>query len=146
MKHDIRQSSLDIILAATFATDTQATSAQADLPAKLQSIELPDNVDAEAIMPKAPSAEMYNTVIALADSGEIPQKSPLPVLHHTLALKLDPKLRKAVAHKEKTLDLDITKSLERMSGSSINRTAKCVVDLILQEEMQAAAKGRRVAE
>lgn len=71
---------------------------------------------------------------------------PLPVLHHTLALKLDPSLRKAVAHKEKTLDLDITKSLERMSGSSINRTAKCVVDLILQEEMHAAAKGRRVAE
>jgi hypothetical protein len=144
VKEDVRRTSLDTIFAVTFASNLGATSIQTETLATLAGVEVPDSLDAEVSIPAVPTPEAYDSIIQVADSSGIPLKSPFPLLHHWLAVRLRPDLRKAVVEKDKLVHAQLAKAWEKHNSTpACEREGECAVDLMLQREVQMAEKEGR---
>lgn len=98
-------------------------------------------------MPAAPVPAGYLSIVTVTESSEIPLKSPFPPLHHKLALKISPTLRRAVAQKDKIIEGELRKSWERFSfDSESDQELRCALDLIMQREVEMANKEQRMPE
>lgn len=71
-------------------------------------------------------------------------RSPFPRIHHRLALNFYPSLAKAGKAKDKLIAEQLDKAWAKFSGAaSSDDDVKCAVDLIVQREVQRAAKEGR---
>lgn len=146
-KEDVKHVSLDTIFAATFGSNAGVTSSQAEALSQLATVDLPGEIDAEAVMPEAAVTEVYESIVEVADSSGIPLKSPFPVLHHWLAVRLKPRLRKAIATKDKLIFDRLSKAWNRYTSSPPEEyVAECAVDIMLQREARTAEKEERMVE
>lgn len=65
---DVKAAAMDIIWAATFGTQMKVAESQTKLLSKLKHVNLPSDVDAEAVFPRAPNPEAFDSIIAVSDS------------------------------------------------------------------------------
>jgi hypothetical protein len=144
VKEDVRRTSLDTIFAVTFASNLGATSIQTETLATLAAVEVPESPDEEATIPAVPTPEAYDAIVKVADSSGIPLKSPFPLLHHWLAVRLRSDLRKAVVQKNELIHAQLTKAWKKHNYTPAGeRVGECAVDLMLQREVQMAEKEGR---
>lgn len=147
VKEDVRRTSLDTIFAVTFASNLGATSAQSQMLSTLTAIEVPDGRNLEAIIPAAPTPEAYDSIVKVADSSGIPLRSPFPLLHHWLAVRLRSDLRNAIAQKDKIIRTQLLKAWDKFNATPAGGLwGECAVDLMLQREVQMARKEGRPVE
>jgi hypothetical protein len=146
-KDDLKHASLDTIFATTFGSNLEATATHAKTLSTLESITLSEDIEAEAIMPLATTTDTYDSIVKVADSSGIPLKSPFPLLHHWLAVRLVPGLRKAIRIKDRFIHVRLHDAWERYeSKSKDQQLADCAIDLMVQRETQAAEKDGRDVE
>jgi hypothetical protein len=146
-KEDVRRTTLDTIFAVTFASNLGATSTQTRTLSTLAAIGVPSDTDAEALILAVPTPEAYDAIVKVADSSGIPLKSPFPLWHHWLAVRLGPGLRKAVVQKDKIIQDQLARAWKKHGSTSAGeRLGECAVDLMLQREVQMADKEGRPVE
>jgi cytochrome P450 len=144
---DVKAAAMDIIWAATFGTQMKVSEAQTKLMSSLEHIPLPADPDAEVVLPRAPNPEEFESILALSESCEIPLKSLFPRLQHSLALKFNSKLRKAVAEKDRLIKEGLQQAWNKFSVAADDDDAvKCALDLVVQREAQMAKKEGRAPE
>jgi len=143
---DIKQSALEIIWAAAFGEQIGVAQTQIKLLSSGVDINLPKDTDLEVVFPHVPPPEAFQSIVTVSDSVSIPLNSPFPRLHHQLAVRLVPHLRKATHHKEQMISGGIRRSQAKFAHASDNDDAvKCALDLVVQREAQMAKKEGRPA-
>lgn len=146
-KEDVKHASLDTIFAATFGSNAGVTAAQANVLSSQADVKLSDDLDRAVIMPAAVVIESYESIVKVADSSGIPLKSPFPLLHHWLAVRLSPSLRKAIKKKNELIHDRLSKAWNRYSSAvPEDFVVECALDLMLQREAHTAAKEGRLVE
>lgn len=142
---DIHRGVLDAIWAVAFGTDIGTTKMQLKLLAGIEKIPLPKYGIAPAHIPLASTPEEFNCIITIANSGEIPLRSPLPRLHYRLALKFFPSLRAAMKRKDKLIRERLEEAWNKFNGGPTMETEqpRSATELIVQREVSIAKKENR---
>jgi cytochrome P450 len=144
---DVKAAAMDIIWGATFGSQMNVSDSQTKLVSGLEHIERPADPEAEIIFPHAPNPEGFEATMAISDSCEIPLKALFPRLQHRLAMKLFPRLRKAVARKDQLIKEGLQRAWKKFSVAADDDDAvKCALDLVVQREAQMAKKEGRAPE
>lgn len=143
---DIFRGALDVIWAAAFGSEIGTSKTQLQLLSQLDSIDIPQDVDAAVAIPAARDPEAFEALITLTDSMEIPVNSPMPRLHHRFALRFFPTLAKAVKQKNDLISRHVEESWKRvLSKGSDGGHVGCALDLVLDREATLAKKEGRPA-
>jgi cytochrome P450 len=141
---DVYKGALDVIWAATLATDSGTTKKQQELLANTKHIDLSQDVNTAVTFPTAKDPPAFEAILTVVESTGIAMKSMTPRFSHKFALHMYPTLRRAV----KTKDRLLTDSLEMAwrkfsSGTEEEDDVKCALDLIVQRESSMAKKEGR---
>jgi cytochrome P450 len=144
---DIKAAAMDIIWGATFGSQMNISDAQTTLLSALEHIEQPIDAESEIVFPRTPEPESFSAILTICDSCEIPMKSLLPRLQHRWSLRLIPRFRKAVAHKDQLIKEGLQRAWQKFSVAADDDDAvKCALDLVVQREAQMAKKEGRAPE
>ena len=144
---DVKAAAMDIIWGATFGSQMNVSDAQTALLSGLEHIEQPVSTELEIVFPRAPEPEDFNAIITICDSCEIPIKSLVPRFQHRWSLRLIPRFRKAVAHKDQLIKESLQHAWQKFSVAADDDDAvKCALDLVVQREAQMAKKEGRAPE
>ena len=144
---DVKAAAMDIIWGATFGSQMNVSDTQTKLLSGLSHIEQPAGPEDEIVFPRAPEPESFEAVLAVCDSCEVPLKALFPRFQHRWALRLFPKLRKAVAHKDRLIKDGLQRAWQKFSVAADDDDAvKCALDLVVQREAQMAKKEGRAPE
>lgn len=147
---DIHKAALEAIWTATFGSESGSTTAQLELLASLNTVDLPLGVDSPVTFPVHHDPPAFTAILDLSDSLEIPVNSPVPRLHHWLALCLSPRLAAAVKQKNQLVTGQLRKAWSTFCDSSQSEEersskVKTALDLIVQKEAQMADREGRKA-
>ena len=141
---DITRGALDVIWSAAFGSEVGTTRAQIDLLSKLDSIDLPKNVDSPLEFPAASDPAAFDAITTLTHSVEIAMNSPFPRQHHWLAMKTYPSLRSAKKHKDQLIQDSLDETWKKFSqGSEKEVKVQSALDLVVQKEVTMAKKEGR---
>lgn len=144
---DVKAAAMDIIWGATFGSQMNVSDAQTTLLSGLEHIEQPVDADSEIIFPRAPEPESFSAILTICDSVEIAIRSFVPRFEHRWTLRLLPKYRKAVAHKDQLIKEGLQRAWEKFSVAAEDDDAvKCALDLVVQRETLMAKKEGREPE
>lgn len=140
---DIFRTTLDSLFATSFGLEAadSYTAAQIKHLAGVREIQLPASVDAPVEFSLAAKNPMFEALIAITKSVDQAMKSPFPKVHHWF-LRTFTSLRSAVAIKERTVDEQIAKSVERVSQRD-NLTRSALDEMIQREHKAALKEGRQ---
>lgn len=143
---DIVRGIVDVILLATFGTQTGLSKSQAQLLSNLASVDLPSHIDVPTDLPSAEESEAYSQIRILVDSIQIGMSSPAPKQHMSFALKFFPSLVKARNYTDKMMTDVLESAWKKFStGTDQDDQVTSAVDLLIQREAQMARKQNRKA-
>ena len=142
---DVEETMLDAMYSVAFGSSLGAIESQRDLISSLQQLDgLPTRGNAIAIFPRAPTSAAYNACITIADSSEIPLRSPFGRTHHYLATRVYPTLRSAIKLKDRLIRDKLDKAWHRYTSSEDSEDdIRCAADLIVEREVKLAKKEGR---
>ncbi|KAK5135427.1 hypothetical protein LTR08_005215 [Meristemomyces frigidus] len=143
---DVSNGALDIIWAVTFGSEMGTSKNQFTLLSGLENVALADNTDAAVQFPAASDPAAFKALIKLSDSVEIALHSPIPRLHHGLALRLMPSLISAKKVKDQLLKSHIDAAWEKLQHNENEDAVKSALDLVVQREAIMAKKDGRPAQ
>ncbi|KAK4548598.1 hypothetical protein LTR36_009508 [Oleoguttula mirabilis] len=143
---DVGKGALDAIWAATFGSEIGTTSEQLKLLSGLDESEVVKNADGAITFPSATDPEAFIAIMTLSNSVEIALNSPIPRLHHGLALKLMPSLVSARKVKDQLLKRHLDAAWERLQDNEKDDAVKSAMDLVVQREAIMAKKEGRAAQ
>ena len=143
---DVFKVALDAIWAATFGSEIGVTKSQVQLLSGLSHIDTTVDTESAVQFVTAKNPEAFDSIMTLADSVAITMKSPIPRLHHKLALRFYPSLVAAKKAKEKLVQEHLDAAWNRFSSVGDRRDdIKCALDLIVEREVKSANKEDRSA-
>jgi hypothetical protein len=145
---DIYRTAMDAVWAIVFEADpaNSTTKAQLKLYSSIKAVDLPSDLDAEAVLPSAPYPAAVQSILTLTQSVETSIKSPVPVLAHW-ALRQTSAMKKAYKDKERLTKDEIEKALKRSKGrSEKDNHVKCAIDDFIRREILLAEKEKRAPE
>ncbi|KAF4448428.1 hypothetical protein F53441_8151 [Fusarium austroafricanum] len=152
---DLRKAAFEIIWAATFGFDTGSTTVQTELLESLPEMKHVTGIDQAVEFPVAPDPAIFKAGLALNDAMNIGVNSLIPSVQLWLAYNLLPSLRSARALKEKVIQDEIRKAIEKFSKQtdlkfedqgSLKRHMKSAVDIVIARELENARKEGRKPE
>ena len=143
----VKAAAMDIIWGATFGSQMNVSDAQTTLLSGLDRIDQPVDTESEIVFPRASEPESFKAIMTICDSVAIPIKSLFPRFEHKWSMRLIPRFRKAVAHKDQLIKEGLQSAWEKFSVAADDDDAvKCALDLIVQREAQMAKKESRSPE
>lgn len=145
---DVYKGALDAIWAATFGSEAGTTQKQLELLSSKDSVDPSPSLDEPVTFPTAKDPDAFTALMTLSDSIEVAMNSPVPRWHHWLVLKLTPRLRTALKHKDDLVTKHLQRSWEKFcepeKQSDVN--LKSAMDLVVQREVIMAEKEGRPAQ
>jgi len=139
---DLYKAGLDVIWAATFGSDIGVTKNQLECLRGIERLDGPTGTDMAFMFPTAADPEDFTAIMTLAESVEIPMSSPMPRIHHKMALRFLPSLASATKMKDKLIKEHINRSGLKFSEAKADDT-RCALDLIIRREILIAGKEGR---
>ncbi|GAB7346302.1 hypothetical protein MBLNU457_5024t1 [Dothideomycetes sp. NU457] len=144
--HDTNMCTMDTIFAALFGSDIQACASQRDFLAKIDYLKPSKDFDHLAQIPTIPTPKLFDVVEEIAGSSQIAMNSPIGSTHHWLATKLVPKLRRAIAYRDRWIADAVRAAWQKFAsnnGNDHDDLIKSAVDLIVEREVSLAKKQGR---
>ncbi|KAK0363784.1 hypothetical protein LTR91_018200 [Friedmanniomyces endolithicus] len=139
---DLYKAGLDVIWAASFGSDIGVTKNQLECLRGIDQLDGPRGTDTAFVFPTAADPEDFTAIMTLAESVEIPMSSPMPRIHHRLALRFLPRLASATKMKDRLIKEHIDASWLKFSAAKEGDT-RCALDLIIRREVLIAGKEGR---
>lgn len=146
---DISLAMFESIFSVAFGGSTGDLEAEHRCVSNMSGLEgvAASDLDSVADFPSLPRSEAFTSLIAVADSSEIPIKSPLGRYHHAFALRFYPYLRKAVRLKDRLIKIKLDQAWLRFgSNQAPADDIRCATDLIVAKEVTLAKKQDRKAQ
>ncbi|KAK5122321.1 hypothetical protein LTR85_004232 [Meristemomyces frigidus] len=143
---DVGKGALDAIWAATFGSEIGTSSNQVKLLSGLDGMDITEDADKAVVFPCAADPEAFTAIMTLSNSIEIAMNSPIPRLHHGLALKLMPSLVSARKVKDQLLKRHLDAAWGRLQNDEKEEAVKSAMDLVIQREAIMAKKEGRAAQ
>ncbi|KAI1135157.1 cytochrome P450 [Hypoxylon sp. FL0543] len=142
---DMHRTALDAIWTIVFGADSSKTitKSQLDLYTAQASISLPDDPDkkTEVVLPSAPYPTVIQAILTITGSAETSLKSPVPKLAHWM-LRQTRRMKEAFKIKDKFIEDEIRKALDRYEESHDSDVTNAIDDII-RREMVLAEKEKR---
>ncbi|KAK0875779.1 hypothetical protein LTR87_010380 [Friedmanniomyces endolithicus] len=139
---DLYKAGLDVIWAASFGSDIGVTKNQLECLRGIDRLDGPTETDTAFAFPTAADPDDFTAIMTLAESVEIPMSSPMPRIHHRLALRFLPRLASATKMKDRLIKEHIDASWLKFSAAKEGDT-RCALDLIIRREVLIAGKEGR---
>ncbi len=136
---DIIHAALDAIWAVTVGGNVGTTKTQVDHLTPIDSLDLAKDKDEAVKMPKGPVPIFFSALTTITAALETMTSSPSPVLHHFI-LRQFPKLRKAFAVKDKSMESLLKQARAQFLDQEHDRPAESAMDHVLRREVGAAEK------
>lgn len=152
---DLHKSALDIIWAATFGFETGSARAQNKLLSSLTRLDAftGASIDDAVTFPTAPDPPAFESIMTLSNGLGIGVKSLIPRMHLHFAFNLYPSLVAAHKVKEKMIQTEIKKAVDKFSSEkkdldienhkNLGAHMKSAVDIVIMRELQMARKEGR---
>ncbi|QIW95517.1 hypothetical protein AMS68_001035 [Peltaster fructicola] len=146
VKEDLYRSGLDTIWAVAFGNQIGATRGQLERLLATDRVEVPITMDREATFPMVEEPAAFKSILALAESLDIPVSAALPRFQHWLALNLQPSLIRATRHKDRLIEEKIDEAVRKFSkATASDNDVECALDHVIHREVQQASKDNRPA-
>ncbi|KAK3939618.1 cytochrome P450 [Diplogelasinospora grovesii] len=152
---DLRKAAYEIIWTATFGFETGAMKVQSDLLSSLPKFENLPHIDQAVDFPAATDPPIFKAGLALNDALQGGIQSLVPRLHLFLAYNAVPSLRAARSLKNRVIEGEIKKAIEKFSTktdvkwedqNNLRRYMKSAMDMVIARELQSARKEGRAPE
>ncbi|EHK22059.1 uncharacterized protein TRIVIDRAFT_53637 [Trichoderma virens Gv29-8] len=143
---DVTYIALDAIWRIVFGAESSVstTKNQLELYSSIQTVHLPEDPNAEVILPRAPCPPQIQSIITLEESGETSLKSPFPKIAHWF-IRQTSGYRNAYNIKEKAISDELSKALRRrevVKSEKDRKVNSAIDDLLYRESLLAEKEGR----
>jgi cytochrome P450 len=140
---DVTHSALEVMWAVAFGSEVGATTAQTEALSSNGLHHLPQDQDVHVEFPAKHTSPAFGAIVSLTTSVEIALSSPFPRPTYWLALKLFPRLRKAIHAKDRMIKERLDKAWEKFSQGRDFGHVQSAAELIVEREVAAARKENR---
>ncbi|RYP13802.1 hypothetical protein DL767_010581 [Monosporascus sp. MG133] len=150
IKQDVLMAVVDVIWSATFGSAIQSCQTQRRFLTginQLAALAADDGDDSKLVdIPRCDPPAAYTALTALFDSSIIPLKSPFGYYHHWLAMKVVPRLRRAMRIRDQLVQASIANAYKTFADKASPKpdVVKSAVDLVVEREVASAAKEGRL--
>lgn len=142
MRNDLSSEALDTMWAVSFGAEIGTAKAQVRLLSEIDHVPSPKTKQEAIVLPAAPNPEAFDALVALTSSCKIPLNSPIPRLHHRLALRYMPSLASAVKLKNLLVRQQLDVAWAKYSKGT-NAGTKSALELIVEREVITSRKEGR---
>ncbi|PVH73733.1 cytochrome P450 [Cadophora sp. DSE1049] len=142
---DVYHAALDAVWSLVFGADISNSTTKSAFRSlsSTQNLQLPNEVDEEAIIPEAPLPATMAAIVSLVDTLTISITSPMPVLTHWIIRQL-PNYRRTAKIRDNLIRDEVEKTRIRFEGKKEkDLDVRCAMDDIMRRELSACEKEGR---